>query len=301
MPKIVTLSKILFAAVMVLGLGWWVQAQYGWSETLSVWKNVSPVMVVMGILFVVSSHLARAARVHFAYSLLQKTSFKRTLAVSLVHNTVSFLLPMRLGEIALPALSKHQLRVNAKYATATLLLIRLFDAHVLLCLLLLFAGNVWLKNYAIIAPLLLIALLPIGMRLIQSLSKRFSKLAFATTLFDRHVSWIGLYAYTVAIWVVKLLALALLAAALGKLPIAHAWIATIIADGSALSPITGFANAGTYELAFALPLMPMGFDAEPLVKTAVNVHLFIFIINICVGIAGFLMLDSSAHQRADNS
>lgn len=293
MPKhVITLLKVVFASAMVLALAIWVQKEFGWIETLAVWQNIPFSIIATSAGFVIVSHLARVTRVHYAYNRLQPTAFKRTIGVSLVHNTVSFLLPMRLGELALPALSKHQLAIDIKYATATLLLIRLFDAHVLLCLLLLFAGNLWFGDYALVVPLVLIAALPLCMRLLQMAGYRFSRLSFATSLFQKNTSWMILYGYTLIIWVIKMFALALLASSLGHLPIDHAWIATIIADGSALSPITGFANAGTFELAFALPLLPLGYTIEPLVKTAVNVHLFIFVINICVGIAGFLLLDS---------
>jgi len=290
--KASNLLKILFATTMVVGLGIWVHVSYGWIETLSRWNGVPVTFVIGGALFVVFSHIARVGRIHYAFNRLQPSPFRKILAVSLVHNTVSFLLPMRLGELALPALSRHQLNIDIKYSMATLLLIRLFDAHVLLCLLVFFAGNLWLDEYAVIAPIALVVSLPLGMHLLQAVGKRVGKIAFAMPLIENQRTWITLYCYSVVIWSVKLFALALLASTLGHLPIDHAWIATIIADASALSPITGFANAGTFELAFTLPLLPLGYASEPLVKTAVNVHLFIFIINICVGIAGFVLLES---------
>ncbi|WP_045859724.1 lysylphosphatidylglycerol synthase transmembrane domain-containing protein [Teredinibacter purpureus] len=293
MPKpIATSLKVIFAAAMLVGLGWWVHISYGWASTLSHWQTVSGAALAVGIAMVLVSHLARVWRIHYAYNQQQPTAFKRTLAVSFVHNTVSFLLPMRLGELALPTLSRHQLKIDVKYALATLLLIRLFDAHVLLCLLVFFAGSLWLEDLALVAPITLIVALPIGVKIVQLVGTRFSALSFASPLLQQSSTWITLYVQTLIIWVIKLFALATLAASIGELPINHAWIATIIADASALSPITGFANAGTFELAFTLPLIPLGYAAEPLIKTAVNVHLFIFVINICIGIVGFLLLDS---------
>jgi len=269
-----------------------VQHAYGWRVTLAIWQHVPLATIAMATVLVFASHFARVARVHYAYSRKQAVSFRRTLAVSLVHNTVSFLLPMRLGEIALPALSRHQLNIDLRYSTATLILLRLFDAHVLLCLLTFFAGSMWLGRFALAAPLVLLLALPMAMAALQLAATRIPKLAFTQELLAQKTTWFSLYAYTALIWVIKLFALAYLAASLGKLPIDHAWIATIIADGSALSPITGFANAGTFELAFALPLLPLGYTSEALIKTAVNVHLFIFVINIGIGILGFVLLDT---------
>ncbi|SMF31747.1 Lysylphosphatidylglycerol synthase TM region [Alteromonadaceae bacterium Bs31] len=293
MPKyLITTAKITFAAAMVLGLIVWVQLSYGWRETLSEWAKPSILSIALASLFILLSHMLRVTRIYFAYTRVQALSFKSCTAVSLVHNTVSFLLPMRLGELALPALSRHQLDIEYKYSAASLVLLRLFDAHVLLSLLLFFAGGLFMGEYALIAPLLLLAALPVFMVILQQLGGRVKKLQFAAPLFKNHRTWLSLYAFTVAIWFIKLLALATLASSLGDLPIDHAWIATIIADGSALSPLTGFANAGTFELAFTLPLLPLGYTAEPLIKTAVNVHLFIFITNICIGIFGFTLLQS---------
>ncbi len=295
---LITTAKVVFAAAMVLGLVAWVQLSYGWAETLAEWRKLSASAVALATLLVLGSHMLRVARIHFAFTRIQALSFRSCTAVSLVHNTVSFLLPMRLGELALPALSRHQLNIDIKYSTASLVLLRLFDAHVLLCLLVFFAGNLFLAAYAIIAPIVLILSLPAFILLLRHLGSRIKKLQFAAPLFNQHRTWLSLYALTAGIWFIKLLALATLAASLGDLPIDHAWIATIIADASALSPVTGFANAGTFELAFTVPLLPLGYTAEPLIKTAVNVHLFIFITNICIGIFGFSLLQTkqSVHK-----
>lgn len=296
---VVTQLKLLFAACVLIGLAYWVHHQYGWRSTLQIWSGVSSWQIVLGALLVIGSHIARVWRVHFAYSTQQPVSFTSTMAVSFVHTNVSFLLPMRLGELVLPTLSRHQLNVDFRFASATLLLIRLFDIHVLLCLLSFFIGGFWFGEYAFLTPLLLIIGLPIGVKLMYFVSNRIKFLRFATTLVDDNRTWFFIYTQTVVIWLTKLSALAMLAAALGNLPITHAWIGTIFADSSALSPVTGFANAGTFELAFSMPLMPLGYELAPLVKVAVNVHIFIFIINICVGTAGFLMLKAkpTPHPR----
>lgn len=291
MPKyLVTTLKLLFACAMLAALVAWVQVNYGWTETLAAWQPLAIGEILCLAAGVLASHLLRVARVHFAFNLHKPLAFRAVTAVSFVHNTVSFLLPMRLGELALPALSKHQLHIDYRYSAAALLLMRVFDAHVLLCLLVFFAGDLWLGKLAALAPVALLASLPMGVKLLSLLSLRITRLAFMAPLVGRPRDWLCLYGYTVGIWTIKLFALASLAALLGNIPLNHSWIATIIADGSALSPITGFANAGTFELAFALPLVPLGYSLESLVKIAVNVHIFIFITNIAVGIIGFLML-----------
>ncbi|TVZ39423.1 uncharacterized membrane protein YbhN (UPF0104 family) [Alteromonadaceae bacterium 2753L.S.0a.02] len=302
MPKyFYTLLKAAFALAMLLALIVWVETQYGWASTLANWSKISVWQVVLLAIGVFSSHLLRVSRVFAAYTFKQPVSFKSVSAVSFLHNTISFLLPMRLGELALPALGKHQLAIDYRYSAAVLLLLRLFDAHVLLCLLVFFAGTAWLKYYAWIAPLVLLAGLPLGVHVLKIMSAQITKLAFATPLVSDTRRWLTLYGYTVAIWVVKLFSLAMLASVLGGIPLNHAWLATILADGSALSPVTGFANAGTFELAFALPLKPLGYAMESMVQIAVNVHIFIFVTNIAVGIVGFLLLQNKHTQTSPES
>ncbi|ACR11026.1 putative membrane protein [Teredinibacter turnerae T7901] len=298
MPKYLTNTlKILLASAMLFAVVYWVQVNYGWLDTLAAWRALSLYAVALLACAVLVSHVLRVVRVYFAYRLQQPVAFGRVAAVSFVHNTVSFLLPMRLGELVLPALSKHQLAIDYRYSTAVLVIMRLFDAHVLLCLLVFFAGDLWLDDYALIAPVALIAGLPVGMKILNIACSRLPKLAFASRLVATPRDWITLYLFTVAIWTVKLFALAYLAALLGQIPLAHSWIATILADGSALSPVTGFANAGTFELAFAMPLVPLGYALESLVRVAVNVHIFIFVTNIMIGIVGFTLLRTRSSSR----
>lgn len=293
--------KAIIAIGFVVALFVWLGAHYQLSDLTEQWQRLPGGLIVMAALMVIASHIFRAMRIHYAYSLVSPQRLSRVLSVSLVHNTVSFLLPMRLGEAALPMLSKQQLAVDVKYSTATLVLIRLFDAHTLLCLLCFFAGGLFLEGAAWALPALLVAGLPVFIYLLRAISHRVPKIAFAKPLFASHPNWLRLYAYTLAIWVIKLFALALLAATLGDLPINHAWIATIIADGSALSPLTGLANAGTFEAAFSLPLVPLGYNAQQLVLIAVNMHVFIFIINMLAGISGFIGLRSRPQSPTSHS
>lgn len=291
--------KILVATSFFAALVYWVENQFGWAQTLAEWKNLNIGIVLFAAILVIISHILRVLRVYYAYRQTQKVTLRKVTSVSFVHNTLSYLLPMRLGEAALPALSQHQLDISLKYSSATLVLIRLFDAHMLLLLLSFFTGQIWLGHYALWLPLILILTLPIGMRLLTKVAQKVSKLEFALPLIVKTRSWAVLYGFTMGIWVTKLAGLALLVSLLGHILIDHAWIATIIAEGSAASPITGFANAGTFELAFSLPLVPLGYDIAELVKTGVNLHIFISIINIAIGIVGFALLESKNKRSVD--
>ena len=283
--------KVIIALILFVGLIYGVEQYIGWLSVLSDWKRLSLTTIIGVTILAFLSHLLRIVRVYFAYNVTQKkVAFINVISTSLLHNTLSFLLPMRIGEAALPLLSRTQLNVDIRYATATLFVIRVFDLHVLCMLLLTFAGSLFIKEYTL--PIIIISLLalPLGVAILKRLTTRFKSLTFARPLLSPNSTWLKTYSFTLAIWGVKLSALTFLAQQLGHLTLEHAWIATIMADGSALSPITGFANAGTFEVAFSLPLISLGYTASELVRIAVNVHIFVIVTNLIAGIIGFMLL-----------
>ncbi len=288
--------KSIVAFSFLLGLLLWVNTHLDWKEILSAWSKVEAIHLAGATTLVAFSHWIRALRVHLAYRRAHKLDFISVTAVSFVHNTVSFLLPMRLGEAALPLLSKTRLQVPLAYSTASLLLLRIFDAHWLLLLLAIFASASLLNESAMLFILILLASVPVVVWLMAIAANKHQRFKSIRPLVSDALAPIMLYLITGLIWGTKLAALAYLASTLGDLRLDHAWVATIIADASALSPITGFANAGTFEAAFALPLMPLGHDGTTLVKTALNLHLFILITNVAIGAIGMLLLLFSKHQ-----
>lgn len=282
--------KVIIAVILFIGLIYGVEQYIGWFLVLSDWSQLNLTAIISMTMLIFLSHLLRIVRVHFAYNLTHKVAFIDVSAISLLHNTLSFLLPMRIGEAALPVLSRKQLNINIGYATATLFVIRLFDLHVLLMLLLSFASSLFLEKYVQWVSLIFLLALPLGVAILKHLTAKFKLLASAQGLLTPYSVWLKIYIFTLAIWGVKLSALAFLAQQLGHLTFDHAWIATIMADGSALSPVTGVANAGTFEAAFSLPLLPLGYHASELLRIAVNVHLFVFVTNLIAGMIGFMLL-----------
>ncbi|WP_143247521.1 lysylphosphatidylglycerol synthase transmembrane domain-containing protein [Agaribacterium haliotis] len=283
-------AKALVASLFIVALVWWVQVHVGWAELLNNWQRVSAwqITAVVGLIFV--SHLLRVARVHIAYRPAKTLRFADVCGVSLVHNTVSFLLPMRLGELALPLLSRSRLNIDYRYSATCLFLLRLFDANWLMLLLLLGASSSYLGDQARLILWAIVATTPLALYAAVIFVRRSPRFKVLKPLVERSSLFIMLYLLSGAIWMVKLSALAWLVASLGQLPLEHAWLGSLLADASALSPITGFANAGTFEAAFALPLLPLGYDSAALVSAALNLHLLVLITNIAAGLIGAMIL-----------
>ncbi|MFT7560906.1 MAG: uncharacterized membrane protein YbhN (UPF0104 family) [Flavobacteriales bacterium] len=284
------ISKIVIASGLMLGLFLWLDSHYDWNELLTRWNSVDKTLIAICVALVCLSHFLRAYRIYYSYSANEKVRLLDVCAVSLSHNTLSSLLPMKLGELALPILSKHKLNIGLGKSAVTLLLIRLLDAHVLMVFVLFFAANIWLDSYGLILSIGFLLLTPAMVPIARRLTTLHPKLEPLGDIFANIKLLLMLYIQSILIWSVKLTAFALIALSLGNLAIDHAWLATIIADASALSPITGFANTGTYEVAFVAPLLPLGYSSDELVKIALNLHIFVFITNLLAGASGALLL-----------
>ena len=289
-PSPLVVIKFLIAVAFVSGLGLWASQHVSWAALRDAWQHVQGASLLLILTGIFLSHFLRVLRLFHAYRVQSAVNLLRVAGVSLVHNTVSFMLPMRLGEAALPILSRQHLQVDMVYSVSTLLLLRLFDAHWLFLLLVFFAADTFFEADRTVLLLASLATLPLGILAARTLVFRVPRLQTARPLVERLSTVLALYVETGAIWVIKLAALSLLAAQLGSLTVDHAWIATIMADASALSPLTGFANAGTFELAFSLPLLPLGYAQSALLTVALNLHMVVLVTNIAVGVVGAAMM-----------
>lgn len=282
--------KTAIASSFLIVLVYWAGLRLNWSDLIQSWAGISALSVLAVCACILVSHLLRVVRIYLAYAQQFEVNFTTVTGVSLSHNTLSFLLPMRLGEAALPLLSKNQLNIDLKYSTASLLLVRVFDAHVLLLLLMSFASASYFESHTHWILWSILLLLPAALAVFVVWLKKKAKFNSIRALVDKPSTLIMLYLITVSIWVVKLGALAVLCQLLGELAFSHAWIAMILADASALSPITGFANAGTFEAAFILPLLPLGYNSDALLNVALNIHILILLTNLLAGGLGVLLL-----------
>lgn len=294
------LWRLCVVVALPVLLAIWVERTYGWHSVLTPWQRIDAYLIPLVALAILASHGLRGYRVYRAFRPATRENFARVLGVSLIHNCATFLLPMRLGEWVLPALSRRQLAVNATYSTGCLILLRAFDAHVLLTLVVAIAGGQWISGVGWLACIAVLLGLPVGLIVSARLLLRLQRLAWLAPLLADRRLWLHLYALTLLIWLVKTAALATLALALADITFAHAWLGVLIADASALSPITGLANSGTYQAAFALPLLPLDYDGQRLLVLAINLHLVLIANNLIAGGVGWALLgrrQSTVEQR----
>jgi uncharacterized membrane protein YbhN (UPF0104 family) len=288
----------VLGGLLLAGLLAWVHYAIGWPQLLAPWLDMQPLTLAALVLLGASSYVLRAVR---AYDYLHEHVAGRFLAVlrvSTLHNVANNLLPMRLGEAAFPLLLWRHFGLSVTDSTLTLVWIRILDLHVLgiiagIALVLGTAGSA-------LAGLLLaawVAALPIGLRLLPPLSRRW-----------RGGGWIGrafgaatrasppwgmrlarLYIWTALSWGAKVLAFGAITAHFLDAPAAAVIAGVVGAELSSVLPFHGVAGAGTYEAAMVAALYPLGIAPADALKAAVNLHLFLLGLTVLLGVAALAM------------
>jgi uncharacterized membrane protein YbhN (UPF0104 family) len=283
------------------GLIWWVHTRIGWPELLAPWRDLGLSAVGWAFLGVFASHVLRAVRIrdYFGRSLRGRPG--AVLSVSLVHNLLNTLLPMRTGEAAFPVLLRSRFGVETARSVPGLLLFRLLDLQVVLLLgvtVLTVGGEIHPIPGAV--GLFLLAMAPAALG--PARSALLGRLPGGEAPGGRVSRWMrsGLeslpargpllrtWVLTFLTWSVKLVAYGFILSTLGGFSAGAGILGSITGELSSVLPIHGVAGAGTYEAGVVLGLAPLGISLESAVRGAVNLHLFVLGTAMLLGIAGAL-------------
>lgn len=281
--------KLAVGMVLTALLILWVQTTVGWSSVMDLFRRITWTDLMLVAAGIVLSHVLRAIRLIICYR-ARSTNFLDTAAIGFVHNCLNFLLPMRLGELALPLLSKSSLGINFRDSTVTLVFIRLLDIHVLLVLVVFFVGDTLITGYFFWLTIACLVGLPLALLTQRYWSVRLPYLQDLPDITGTPRYWLMNYALTTGVWLAKLGALSYLALRLSTISLDHAWVAITLADASSISPITGLANAGTFEAAFVLPLWLLGYDHAMTLSVAVTLHMVLGLVSLTMGSIGVVAM-----------
>lgn len=274
------LNLVLLAAFV-----WAIQHYWGFARLLAPWQAVPPLLLAGVALAQMASYSLRATRIYLADARIPRSAWGRCLQLILLNNVLNLLLPARSGEASFPVLLKRYFGVGIAEGTGTLLWLRLLDLNVLGTLALLFLPAALLKlppPYSLLLPLLCACgplLIPMLARLLrprlgsgnagrlmasllEGLPKTRRQLAM-----DMLITW--------SAWGIKLLALALVFAALAQVPPATALMGVLGGDLSTILPIHSPGGFGTYEagvMALTASLTP---PTALLLAAAVNLHILV--------------------------
>jgi len=287
------------AALLVLTIVL-VERYLGWAALLAPWRTQRPGALAAGTALVLASYAARAVRVYDHFRPATRSHFAACLRLTLIHNLLNNLVPMRLGEASFPTLLSRYFAVPMVRGVAGLVWFRLIDLHVLAAAALVALGREWLPAPTLAALLVAWFLVPWGIyltrapaerilgrhprgRLIHLLSEALAGMPPDTPTLWRSLLW------TVVNWGLKLAVFAWLLYALADTTLGAAVIGALGGELSSVLPVHGLAGAGTYEAGVVAGLAPFGVPAREAFAAAVNLHLFLLGTSLLGGLASLAL------------
>lgn len=281
-PRFRTLLAVVILAAFVV----FVELYFGWRALLRPWREVPTSGVAAAVVLAFVTYWLRSQRVYDYYRTCMRGRALVCLRLTLIHNLLNNLLPMRAGELSFPLLMARHFRIPATHSVPVLLWFRLMDLHTLGLFAWLAAG-VHLLGWplALAVALAWMALLPLVQRLApwlrdtlgDSSGSRLRSLAYRVfdALPGSPADFWRAWAWTFANWLVKLAVFVWVLGLFLEVPATAAWLAVIAGDVTSVLPVHGVAGAGTYEAGVVAALLPFGVPADVALMAAVNLHLFL--------------------------
>lgn len=280
-------SRWIIGIILTGILIWLVDIFVGWRYVWESWRLVSVIVVQKFLLLFALSHAIRAWRIYLFKSQSLGLGYGLTIKLSLVHQSLNNLLPMRLGEASYPLLMRRYSSVSLMDATFDLLWLRVLDFIVMGSL-----SIFVVMSYASppLATAAMFVFLGGGCAVLSwarfvsagtqpSIGNQVTMMSVLRRLGGRGPSTMGrlclLLVLTICAWAAKIAAIVILAAALTDLP----WLTLIggivAGEVSGVLPVHGIAGAGTYEAAFVAGAIAGGDAFDKLLLTSVSVHVFV--------------------------
>ena len=291
--------KLLLGLLLFLGCAIAVQIYYGWGRVLAPWLEVAPFAVLSTLILTFISYALRTLRVYDYFRKPLRGRFTLCFKLTLQHNLLNNLLPMRTGEISFPVLMARYFDVPAITSVPVLFWFRLMDLHTLIAIALLAVGDAWLVQSYVLPITLLWWVLPAAAYFAHStVAQKFSGTSHGAKKFLAKIltslpqtprefwrAWL----WTWINWVVKLGVFAWVFQLFAPVTWSVAGLAAIAGDITSVLPFHGVAGAGTYEAGIVAALLP--FDIEPAIAltAAVNLHLFLLGSTLLGGLAAMFL------------
>lgn len=268
------------------------QIAFGIPELLSQLSMMGAGPLLGALVLLVMTYVVRCWRVADYFPRETKGQFRRLLKLTLVHNLLNVMLPLRSGEASFPLLMRSEFGMPLARATAALLVMRLLDLHALLA-----AAGIGLvigegaKAWAVLlwlafllAPLPLFALKNPLLRLTQRLPDR---LRILVEEIERGLpadpnAFMRAWGATVVNWGIKVVVLAWVLRLMDVSPLAASFGGALGGELSSVLPVHAPGGVGTYPAGIVAGAVSFGAATSPtslalIGKAAVNAHLLILI------------------------
>lgn len=248
--------------------------------------------LLTALILLVATYVVRCWRVADYFPRETQGQFRRLLRLTLVHNLLNIMLPLRSGEASFPLLMRSEFGMPLARATAALLVMRLLDLHALLA-----AAGIGLvigKDWALpalflwlaflLAPIPLFALKTPILKLSSRLPKRLQTLVdeIENGLPASPSAFLRAWGATLLNWGVKVVVLAWVLRLMDVAPIAASFGGALGGELSSVLPVHAPGGVGTYPAGIVAGGLSFGADASSAAlaqigKAAVNAHLLILI------------------------
>lgn len=277
-----------------------VQWYIGWGELLVPWKEQQLESLVVAVTLVLASYGARAVRVYDHFRPGTDGHFAACLRLTLFHNVLNNLVPMRLGELSFPALLKRYFGVPLARGVGGLLWFRAMDLHVLLAaaaVALAWGAVPFAVSGALLVGWIAVPRIVFGLRdwlgrsvarWLRGKVRDLAQEALAGMPPNVGTFW-RTQLWTVANWGLKLAVFAWLLHTFAGAGLAASLMGALGGEISTVLPVHGLGGAGTYEAGVVTGLAPFGLEVRAALAAAVNLHLFLLGTSIVGGFLGLAL------------
>jgi hypothetical protein len=254
----------------------------GWNALIAPWLSLDhPLVLLAPILLIGASYVVRTLRVYRYFGF--HAGFLAMLRLLLQHNAFVVLLPLRTGEFAFPVLMRRFFQIPMKRSVPALLWLRLIDLHTLVLLLLIVISVVW-RSAPTLAATVALAAAPLtclvlarkvrGSRLALAEGTRIAGImnSFAEAVPASPLRIVEDWSFTVANWVLKLLAFGWIVQIFSQQSYPASLIGAVGGELSVVVPINSLAGFGTYEAGVALAMQSVGVALSNALAGGVNLH-----------------------------
>lgn len=233
----------------------------------------------------------------------------KSISISMIHNFVNHVIPLRLGELSLPFLCKRFLKIDVLSSGVSLIIIRVYDV-LILCFLFLSAVFLSLSQfesridnifiYSVIA-VLIVTVLVLGFinrvidlflvsinkiadlvpgrsnEILKKTKERIQSVKEDINAISRQTKFVALPLTTLSIWVLSYTTYFLVVRYLG---VEISFIKNIIASSGVILanflPVNGIGGFGTFEAGWSVGYMFWGMSKEMAIASGFILHFLIF-------------------------
>ncbi|MFN3319642.1 MAG: lysylphosphatidylglycerol synthase domain-containing protein [Allorhizobium sp.] len=276
----------------LLGYAVFLQLAFGIPALARQLAAIGILPLVFALTLLILTYAVRCWRVADYFPKETHGQFRRLLKLTLVHNLLNIMLPLRSGEASFPLLMRSEFGMPLARATAALLVMRLLDLHALLAAagigLVLGQGSaswavvLWLAF--VLAPLPLFGLKGPILRLARRLPERLRLLVdeIERGLPAGPSAFLRAWGATLVNWGVKVVVLAWVLRLMDVTPLAASFGGALGGELSSVLPVHAPGGVGTYPAGIVAGALSFGAVSSTsslaiIGKAAVNAHLLILI------------------------